>query len=204
LSADALVLIHNAWQNIKENPKVCGIIGLSEFTNGQTVGDAFLEEDWQLSFSDYYLKYHLRGDKSVAFKTSVMKEYPFPEQEGIRFVFEAVVWHEMAKKYDVLALNKVIQYKEYLEQGLSDSSYKLWYVKSLAYSYFRLIANQTYSFSRYRKDYFWSFIHLVINSLLSDTSYFAKLPSIKDKCLYLILFPRGYYSYRKMKHLIVK
>jgi hypothetical protein len=29
-----------------------------------------------------------------------MKEYPFPEEAGTRFVFEAVVWHEMAKKYD--------------------------------------------------------------------------------------------------------
>jgi hypothetical protein len=133
-----------------------------------------------------------------------MKEYPFPEEEGIRFVFEAVVWHEMAKKYDVLALNKVLQYKEYLEEGLSDSSYKLWYIKSLAYSYFQLIANKTYSFSRYPKTYIWSFIHLAINSLLSGTSYFYKLPSFKDKCLYLILFPRGYYSYLKMRKLIVK
>jgi glycosyltransferase involved in cell wall biosynthesis len=204
LSNNALELIDSGWQKIKDNSKVCGLIGLSEFTNGQRVGDAFLEDEWQLSFSDYYLKYHLRGDKSVAFKTSVMKEYPFPEAEGIRFVFEAVVWHEMSKKYNVLAQNKVIQFKEYLEEGLTDSSYKLWYVKSLAFSYFQLIANQTYSFSRYPKDYLWSFIHLVINSLLSETSYFDKLPTFKAKCLYLILFPRGYYSYLKMKPLIVK
>ena len=87
---------------------------------------------------------------------------------------------------------------------MSDSSYKLWYIKSLAFSYFQLIANKTYSFSRYPKSYIWSFIHLAINSLLSDTTYFNKLPSIKDKCLYLILFPRAYYSYFKMKPLIVK
>ena len=133
-----------------------------------------------------------------------MKEYPFPEFEGVRYVFEAVVWHEMAKKYDVFAQNRVIQYKEYLEEGISDSSYKLWYIKSMAFSHFQLIANKTYSFSRYPKTYIWSFIHLAINSLLSGTSYFNKLPSFKDKCLYLILFPRAYYSYLKMKPLIVK
>ena len=203
LSDDALKFIDSAWQKIKENSKICGIIGLSEFTNGQLVGDAFLEEEWYLSFSDYYLKYHLRGDKSVAFKTSVMKEYPFPEADGIRYVFEAVVWHEMAKKHDVLAQNKVIQYKEYLEEGISDSSYKMWYIKSMAFSHFQLIANQTYSFSRYPKAYLWSFIHLVINSLLSETSYFHRIPKFKDKCLYIILFPRGYYSYLKIKKLII-
>jgi glycosyltransferase involved in cell wall biosynthesis len=204
LTNDALVFINIAWQKIKENPKVCGIIGLSKFTNGEIVGDAFLVKDWQIPFSDYYLKYHLKGDKSVAFKTAILKQYPFPELEEIKMVFEAVVWHEISKKYDVICLNEAIQNVNYQQQGLSDSSYKLWYIKSLAFSYFQLIANKTYSFSRYPKDYLWSFIHLAINSLLSETSYFDKLPTIKDKCLYLILFPRAYYSYRKMKHLIVK
>lgn len=204
LSKDALAVTTHFWEQYKDNSAVCGMIGLSEYTNGQTVGDLFLQDEWQLSFSDFYLKYHLKGDKSVAFKTSVMKEYPFPEASGIRFVFEDVVWHAMSKSYDVLAVNKVLQYKEYLEEGLSDSSYKLWYVQSLAFSYFQLIANQTYSFSRYPRTYLWSFIHLAINSLLSGTSYFDKLPSFKDKCLYLILFPRGYYSYLKMRKLIVK
>ncbi|WP_298392049.1 glycosyltransferase family 2 protein [Flavobacterium sp.] len=202
LSNDALAVTTHFWEQYKDNSAVCGMIGLSEYTNGQTVGDLFLQDEWQLSFSDFYLKYQLRGDKSVAFKTSVMKAYPFPEAPGIRFVFEDVVWHAMSKSYDVLAVNKVIQYKEYLEEGLSDSSYKLWYIQSLAFSYFQLLANQTYSLSRYPKTYLWSFIHLASNSLLSGTSYFNQLPTLQSKCFYLLLFPRGYFSYWRMKKLI--
>lgn len=202
LSNDALAVTTHFWEQYKDNSAVCGMIGLSEYTNGQTVGDLFLQDEWQLSFSDFYLKYQLRGDKSVAFKTSVMKAYPFPEAPGIRFVFEDVVWHAMSKSYDVLAVNKVIQYKEYLEEGLSDSSYKLWYIQSLAFSYFQLLANQTYSLSRYPKTYLWSFIHLASNSLLSGTSYFNQLPTLQAKCFYLLLFPRGYFSYWRMKKLI--
>lgn len=202
LTDNALEIINNEWQKIKDNPKICGIIGLSKYTNGQIVGDDFLKDNWQIPFADYYLKYNLKGDKSVAFKTDVMKEFPFPEKEGIRFVFEAVVWHEMSKKYDVLCVNKVIQFVEYQESGVSNSSYKLWYVKSLAFSYFNLIQNKTYRFTQYPKAYLWNFIHLAINSLLSGDHYFFKLKSVKDKCLYLVLFPRGYFAYSRMKKLI--
>lgn len=204
IANDAIEIIHNQWQIVKDNSKICGILGLSQYTNGTTVGDIFLKEKWEIPFSDYYLKYNLKGDKSVAFKTEILKQYPFPEKNGILFVFEAVVWHEMAKKYNVICFNKVIQYKEYLTEGLSDSSYKMWYVKSLAFSYFNLIENQTYSFSNYRKAYLWNFIHLSVNALLSNESYFYKLSSLKNKLLYLMFFPRGYYSYLRMKKLIIK
>lgn len=203
LTENAVEIINNKWEEIKNNEKICGIIGLSGYQNGKIVGDYFLEDDWQVSFSDVYLKYHLKGDKSVAFKTEVLKKYPFPEKEGIRFVFEAVVWHEMSKKYDVLATNTIIQIKEYLKEGITDSSYKKWYIKSLAFSYFNLIKNRTYSLNKYPPNYLWNYIHLAINSLLSGDSYFRELPKVKDKFLYLVMFPRAYYSYLKLKKLVL-
>lgn len=204
LTTNAVQLKWEAWQKIKNNDKIAGIIGLSQFTNGTLIGDAFLKENWQIPFSDYYLKYNLKGDKSVAFKTAIMKEYPFPEKEGIKLVFEAVVWHEMAKKYDVLCLNNVIQLKEYLENGLTDSSYKLWYAQSMAFSFFQLIKNSTYSFYNYPKAFVGNFIHLIINSLLADENYFWQLKGIVNKIIYVLVYPRAYFSYWRMKSLIVK
>ncbi|WP_140487694.1 glycosyltransferase family 2 protein [Flavobacterium sp. GSA192] len=204
LTINAVQLKWEAWQKIKNNDKIAGIIGLSQFTNGTFVGDVFLEDNWQISFVDYYLKYKLQGDKSVAFKTAVLKQYPFPEKEGVKLVFEAVVWHEMAKKYDVLCLNKVIQLKEYLENGLTDSSYKLWYAQSMAYSFYKLIDNGTYSISKYPKAFIWNYIHLCINSLLADENYFWQLKGIVNKIIYVLVYPRAYFSYLRMKSLIVK
>lgn len=204
MTENAVQLKWDAWQKIKDNNKIAGIIGLSQFTNGEIVGNRFLKDNWEIPFSDYYLKYNLKGDKSVAFKTSVMKQYPFPEKEGIKLVFEAVVWHEMAKKHDVFCLNEVIQFVEYQEEGVSGSSYKLWYVKSLAFSFYKLIDNNTYSVFKYPKAFIWNYIHLSINSLLAGENYFWKLSSVKDKILYLFLFPRGYFSYLKLKNRIVE
>lgn len=201
LNDNALHTLNHAWVNIEKIPEIGGVIGLSAYTNGSVIGDRFPHDRWEVSFADVYLKYHLKGDKAVAFKTDILRMYPFPEQEDIRFVFEAVVWHEMAKTHKIIALNCILQMKEYLPEGLTDSSYKKWYVRSLAFSYFNLITNQTYSPARYPKAYIWNFIHLAINSLLSDTSYFSQL-SFRDKLLYIIFYPRAYYSYRNMKKLV--
>lgn len=200
LSENSLELINQNWKNV-ESEQFCGITGLSKYKDGAIIGDRFLNNYWEVSFADVYLKYGLKGDKAVCFKTDILKQYPFPEKENIRFVFEAVVWHEMAKKYNVLALNEVFQVKEYLKQGLTDSSYKKWYVRSLAFSYFNLIKNKTYSFQKYPKAYFWNFIYLGINSRLSKTSYFEDLNSW-EKIMYLIFYPRAYYSYINMKNLM--
>ena len=56
LPEDAVSLTFKAWQNVKDNSKVCGIIGLSQFTKGKIIGDKFLQENWQIPFVDYYLK----------------------------------------------------------------------------------------------------------------------------------------------------
>lgn len=199
LAENALKIIKTHYQSIKNNDKICGIVGLSQYIDKQEiVGDYFLRDDWEVSFADIYLKYHLKGDKSVAFKTEVLKKYPFPEKQRIRFVFEAVVWHEMSKKYNVLALNKIVQFVEYQKSGVSDSSFKKWYIQSLAFSFFHLIKNKTYPLLKYPHHFFWNYIHLAINSLLSGESYYKQL-SLIDKMLYLILYPRAYYTFLKLK-----
>lgn len=199
LAENALKIIKTHYQSIKNNDKICGIVGLSQYIDKQEiVGDYFLKNDWEVSFADIYLKYHLKGDKSVAFKTEVLKKYPFPEKQRIRFVFEAVVWHEMSKKYNVLALNKIVQFVEYQKSGVSDSSFKKWYIQSLAFSFFHLIKNKTYPLLKYPHHFFWNYIHLAINSLLSGESYYKQL-SLIDKILYLILYPRAYYTFLNLK-----
>lgn len=201
LSENSLERINQNWKNV-ESEQFCGITGLSKYRDGTIIGDRFLQYNWEVSFADIYLKYGLKGDKAVCFKTEILKQYPFPEKENIRFVFEAVVWHEMAKKYDVLALNEILQIVEYQNSGVSDSSYENWYIQSLAFSYFNLIINKTYSFQKYPKSYFWNFINLGINSLLSGTSYFNEL-NTWGKLMYLISYPRAYYSYLNMKNLVI-
>ncbi len=202
LEKSATKVVAEKWDVIRNTPSLCGIVGLSKFLNKEVRTDAFPEDDWVVSFTDIYFKYKILGDKPVAFKTSVMKEFPFPDKKGIHFVFEAVSWHEMAKKYNVLAVNDLLQYKEYTEDGITRNTYKKDYVKGLTFSFFHLVKNRTYPFVKYPHHFLWNYIHLAINSLLSGESYFNQL-SLIDKIIYLIFYPRAYYTYSKLKDKVV-
>lgn len=198
LEKSATKVVSDKWSIIEKNPKLCGVVGLSKFLNKEVKTDSFPESDWEVSFTDIYFKYKIIGDKPVAFKTSVLKKYLFPEKEGVKFVFEAVSWHEMAKKYKVLAVNDLLQYKEYVADGITKNTFKKDYLKGLAFSFFHLIKNKTYPLFQYPHHFFWNYLHLGVNSLLSGDSYFNQL-SLVDKILYTIMFPRAYYAYLKQK-----
>lgn len=66
---------------------------------------------------DIVYKHHLYGDKGEIFKTSVLKEFPFPEFYGEKFVPEGYVWNRIGKKYNLRYIDYGIYYFEYLEDG---------------------------------------------------------------------------------------
>lgn len=199
----ALAKIETHYKHIRDNPTICGIAGLCDFIQShKIVGDKFPREKWVVSLTDMYFKYKISGDKALIFKTEILKKYRFPEPAGIKMVFEAVVWHEMAKKFKVICFNDVLRSIEYRHDGLSASSYKLWYIHSLAYSFFCLIKNKTYPLFKHPKMFFQCYVILGIHSLLSGKNYFRKL-SCMDKIIFILLFPRMYYSYLRMRDKII-
>ena len=49
-------------------------------------------------FTDLYFKYGVKGDKSIIFRSDIIKKYPFPERKEVKFLPESIVWHEISKK----------------------------------------------------------------------------------------------------------
>lgn len=195
----SLQKLHEEWLHINLKQDICGLTGLSAKYNNEIIGTKFLNKEIDVNFADIYLKDGVTGDKLVAFKTEVLKKYPFPIKDGVNFVFEAVVWHDIAKKYKIRCINEVLQLVNYQNDGNSDSSYKLWYVKGLAFSYFQLIKKNVHPFKKYPKVLIWNYIHLISNSLLSKESYFGQLNTVNQKLCYIFAFPRGFWAYRSMK-----
>ena len=56
--------------------------------------------------------------------THCLKEYPFPEFRGEKFLGEDIVWVKMAQKYKMRFFNKVIYISDYLEDGLTNNRRK--------------------------------------------------------------------------------
>lgn len=70
---------------------------------------------------DYRLNGRRFGDCCEVVRAEVLKEFPFPEYPGERFVSEGIFWVQMGKKYRTVYDNRVIYICDYLEGGLTRS-----------------------------------------------------------------------------------
>ena len=121
LPADSLATIALYYEQCKGYKDCAGVCGLMAHHDGQLIGTGFPKEpmyESALQFR-YAEKGNVTGDLLEVYKTSVMREFPFPEIENEKFCPESLVWNRIANKYKLFCFNKVIYYRDYLEGGLT-------------------------------------------------------------------------------------
>ncbi|MGM9803093.1 MAG: glycosyltransferase family 2 protein [Muribaculaceae bacterium] len=80
-----------------------------------SVGENFID----CNALDIRYKYHVKGDLAEVFRTSVLREFPFPEFDGENFCPEALVWNRIAQKYKLKYFDRIIYHRDYLPDGLT-------------------------------------------------------------------------------------
>lgn len=121
LPADSLATIAQYYEQCKGYMDCAGVCGLMAHHDGQLIGSGFPKEpmyESALQFR-YAEKGNVTGDLLEVYKTSVMREFPFPEIENEKFCPESLVWNRIANKYKLFCFNKVIYYRDYLDGGLT-------------------------------------------------------------------------------------
>lgn len=186
-----------------EKTEFGGIIGLNQNNAGEMTGTKFTRNKMYVDFPMLYYKLNVKGDKSVLWKTEYLNLFPFPIKENVKFVSESVVWHPLSMKYPVLCINEFIGIIEYQTSGLSDSSYKKEFLKGIAFTNFYLLKNNIHSWKKYPKIRWQEYVQLIINSKLTNISYFSQLKPL-DKIGYILAYPRSYYSYLNMRKYVEK
>jgi len=122
LGNDAVSTVYHHWGAIKDNPKIAGILFLSGCQKtGEVIGRPFQND----VLTNNYIRHrkHISGDKAVVHKTEIQRKYPFPVFDGEIFAPEDIMYNRIAKEYDYLCVNKILQYKEYLEDGITRNMY---------------------------------------------------------------------------------
>jgi len=191
------ILLYNL--NDLESTDLGGLLFLNKYSNGNIIGTPFPQNGMVSDFPALYYRQAIRGDKSVVFRTCCLKEFPFPEPREIRLISESVVWHPVSVKYKLKCINAVLVEVEYQQTGLSNSFYKKWFLEGLAFTNFYLIQHNIHPWKDYPRIRSGEYIHLIINSLLINKSYFSQLQGLMNKCLYILHYPRAYYSYQNLK-----
>lgn len=120
LTHEAVDTILQYHKKYKSNIDLCGYSFLRVFLDGKTNGKPFPSDEWITSFIEARINRNdTNSDKAEVYYTDVLKQYPFPEYPGERFLGEDIVWIRIAKKYKMVHINKGIYIGQYLEEGLS-------------------------------------------------------------------------------------
>ena len=121
LPSDSLATIAQYYEQCKGYKDCAGVCGLMAHHDGQLIGTGFPKDPMYESalLFRYAEKGNVTGDLLEVYKSSVMREFPFPEIENERFCTESLVWNRIANKYKLFCFNKVIYYRDYLEGGLT-------------------------------------------------------------------------------------
>lgn len=126
LPEDALEIVVKQYEEIKDNDSFAGVAGFDEFPNGEKIGHGNVCFDTlDCSEVDFRCKYRIAGDMKEAFRTKVLKEFPFPEIEGEKFCPEELQLVRISKKYIIRYFSQVIYVAEYQPNGLSAKLRKL-------------------------------------------------------------------------------
>jgi len=125
LPENALELVTETFQPIKHDISFAGVSGIDGTFDGCIIGSGLLDDSIDCNSVDIRYKYHVTGDMKEVFRTSVMKEFPFPNIEGEKFCPEALVWNRIAQKYKLRYFNKIIYKVEYQPEGLTSNIIKV-------------------------------------------------------------------------------
>ena len=121
LPEDSLATIAQYYEQCKGYKDCAGVCGLMSHHDGQLIGTGFPKDpmyESALQFR-YAEKSNVTGDLLEIYKTSVMREFPFPEIENEKFCPESLVWNRIANKYKLFCFNKIVYYRDYLDGGLT-------------------------------------------------------------------------------------
>ena len=137
LPPNALQTIANVWEQIKDDSSIGGICGLDgDINDGSIIGTGFPKEVHLLNIElsnhinigyidattrDVRFKLKVDGDMKEVFRTSVLREFPFPEIKGERFCPEVLIWNRIASKYKLRHINKIIYLVEYQQDGITSA-----------------------------------------------------------------------------------
>lgn len=125
LPIDALQILSEEYNYIKNDSTVAGIVGFDVLPNGRRIAIVADFDELVCSPVDFWCKVKVKGDMKEVIKTEVLRQIPFPEVVGEKFCPEELEWLLLSKKYKMRYINKVIYIAEYQKEGLSANIIKL-------------------------------------------------------------------------------
>ena len=138
-----------------------------------------------------------KGDTSLVFKTDVLREFPFPEIEGEKFVTEGYVYDQIDQKYELLILNEYLMRCEYQEDGYTFNADSLYFKYPKGWA---LYFSQYYKFyAKSMRDRIKYMGYYVSMCLIAKTPFLQVLKDAPSLFICIISIPAGIKFFNRFK-----
>lgn len=196
LTENAIERIDYYYSKYKENKLLCGFSFLRMYSDGKINDKEYQKNEMIESYIEARINRNIGGDKAEVFYTKCLKEFPFPEYENEKFISEAVVWIQMAKKYKMVNINEAIYVGDYLEEGLTKNLKKHKISSPLGYmDYAKELASKECS----TKSKIKGLLLYGIYGKFANKNYKILVKNIQYKLFFTILYPIVIIIYNKWK-----
>ncbi len=119
LTDDAVGVIYEKLNQYKNETDLCGFSFLRKKADSTGYMTKPLSHDNIKSTYCERLNSGLEGDMAEVWYTDKLREFPFPEFKGEKFLGEDTVWVQLSGKYKMRFFNQAIYVSQYLEGGLT-------------------------------------------------------------------------------------
>lgn len=199
LTEDAIEIVEYYYNKYKDNKKIGGFSFLRKYTDGKINGREFPENELIDNYINVRINANMLDDKAEVYYTEILKQYPFPEFEGEKFISEDVIWIPIAKKYDMVHINKAIYVGEYLDGGLTKSDKKIKVHSPLGMmEHAKVLMYKECCFRSKCK----GTILYTIYGLIANKKLLGIYKQIRQKFLFIVLLPISIILYQKWKKYI--
>ncbi|MCB0372550.1 MAG: glycosyltransferase family 2 protein [Muricauda sp.] len=167
---NAVELILEKWELIKDKPHYAGIVGLDADKAGNIIGTEFPKQLNETTIYEIYHDHKVKGDKKLVYRTEVVKKYPkYPLYEGERFVPLGYLYQLIDQDYKLYPVNEVYCIVEYMPDGSSLNMLKQYRRHPKGFAFSRIAGMQ---YAKSFKDRFKNAIHYVSCAMFTKNGKF--------------------------------
>ena len=190
LNKGSIEMILDNYSTWKDNENIAGAVAYRGKSETETIENEF-PINQNTSLGDLY-RAGFKGDTSLIYRTSILKQYLFPEIEGEKFITEDYVYSQIDEKYKMTLLPKILIVCEYLSDGYTKNAIKLVVNNAKGMTmYYNMKIKLAKSFKE----------RCMFVVRYTSTCKLSKLKNAFKRCnsrfLYALLYPFSWIYYRK-------
>ncbi len=193
LEADAVETIKTLWKEYGDNENVGGIQLQTQLLNDKEKMRFFEKEGCY-----FYKEMKARGvECAMAYRTDILKRYPFPVFENEHFCSEGCVFIPINDNYKMIFSNRIVRISEYRDDGLTAGGLSLLLKnpKGMMVNTLAIYNSDSFNYAKRLKNMisyvsYGLFAHLHVKMIIVES---------RSAVMASICYPFGYLLYKKRK-----